>query len=264
MGSFHSSLPFPSARVSGESLPATPEQGTPRQDWKRGWLQSHPLWPLQKRGLPLVAPTPASSWGRAQLHHMGGALGSCLWRGQLPWDQCFGQDSLTPFQEPACREAWGDVCTCPASSPFPPVRMLTEQGMLLSEPSDTRRNSWRSQPSGPSFGENFDSACPRWSMLTGTCLRRTAKSSICAVTSLLLTCSTLLVFSAQFLLTSSNRHLFLDLNHCKILLSPNSLSEGALALHYAQRKPTGNRHPILEIWCIKLIAINPVYILKNH
>lgn len=117
-------FPFLSAvplLVSGETLPTISEQGMPQQGWKHDWLQSHPLWPLQKHGLPLMAPTSASSWGRAQLHHMGDALGSCLWRGQLSWDQCFDEDNLTPFQEPVYREAWGDVCTCPTSAPFPPM-----------------------------------------------------------------------------------------------------------------------------------------------
>lgn len=67
-----------------------------------------------------------SHWDHAQLHHMTDALRSCLWRGQLSWEQHFDKDNLTLFQEPAWREAWGDVHTCPISSPFPAMWVLVQ------------------------------------------------------------------------------------------------------------------------------------------
>lgn len=131
----------------------------------------------ETRAVPHGTHLSVSSWDHVQLHPMGNALGSCLWRGQ----QRFDEENLSPFQEPSRREAWGDVHACPTRSPFPATRVVMERGMLLSDPA-----GGASPAVGAPFGENFGSACLRWSRLTGTCLHRIAKSALCAVRSLLL------------------------------------------------------------------------------
>jgi len=112
--------------MSQESLLIVPEQDMPRRDAKHGWLHSHPPQALQKPGLLFTAPTSASCWDHARVHHMGDVLESCLWRGQLSWEQRFDEDDLNPFQELACREAWGEVDSCPTSSPFPAMWLLMQ------------------------------------------------------------------------------------------------------------------------------------------
>lgn len=120
-------------------------------------------------------PPPCKQLGLCQTLSYGGFSGKLPVEGTALLGAMFWWGQPNHISRVCVQESMG---RCPTSSPFPAMWVLIEQGMLLSDSSDTQCNSQRSQFRGTPFWEIFDSAYPRWwSTLSGTFLYRTAKSS---------------------------------------------------------------------------------------
>lgn len=187
MGSFHSSLPFLSM---SQERPCRPYQSrachsrTGSMAGFRATLSGH----YRNMGCPSWHPSPQAA---------GAVPNFIIW--EMLWGAACGGVS-SPGTNASMRTTWlhfRSLCAGKPEEMCVPVQLAHPShlcecsqskgccSLTLLTPDATAGGT---SPVVPLLGKNFDSACPRWNMLTGTCLHHTAKSSVCAIRSLLLTC----------------------------------------------------------------------------